>query len=301
MLFFNWGHQVPQSVVFQQAKEIIKKDILGKITLIETTTNRNSADGAWIRHLDDKGNPKPGSIETIDWEQWLGTRPKVPFSIDRYYNWTKWFDYATGLIGQLFTHEYDAVNQLLHIGIPDTVVSSGGIYYWKDNREIPDLLHCVFEYPNRDLTLMYSATLASSWGRGRVFMGNDASMVLGNSVTIQADSYSERYAEMIKQDLIDPSKPMIYISPGSGEVDAVTSATEEYYASRGLISTKINGHNIDLTYLHIKEWIDCIRYGGETMSNIDYAFEEAVTCQMALKSYLEKRPVKWDPVKRRIV
>jgi len=66
--------------------------------------------------------------------------------------WTKWFAYDTGLIGQLFTHEFDAVNQLLHIGIPHAVSSSGGIYYWKDNREMPDSLHCVFEYPRKDLS-----------------------------------------------------------------------------------------------------------------------------------------------------
>ena len=63
------------------------------------------------------------------------------------------------LIGQLFTHEFDSVNQLLRIGIPKSVVSSGGIYYWKDNRDMPDVLNCVFEYPDRDLTLLYSATL----------------------------------------------------------------------------------------------------------------------------------------------
>ena len=106
---YQLGHQITQSAVFQQAREIIKKNVLGKITLIETTTNRNTADGAWIRNLDSKGNPKPGDEKTIDWDQWLGKSPKVPFSLDRYYNWTKWFAYDIGLIGQLFTHEYDAV------------------------------------------------------------------------------------------------------------------------------------------------------------------------------------------------
>ena len=124
---FQLGHQITQNVVFQQAKEIIKKDILGKITHIETTSNRNTASGAWIRHLDENGNPKPDDEKSIDWLQWLGSRPYFPFSIDRYYNWTKWFDYDTGMIGQLFTHEFDAVNQLLRIGIPKTAISSGGV------------------------------------------------------------------------------------------------------------------------------------------------------------------------------
>jgi predicted dehydrogenase len=300
-IVYQLGHQVPQSVVFQQAKDIIRKDILGKITLIETTTNRNTADGAWIRNLDANGNPKPGDEKTIDWDQWLGPAPKVPFSLDRYYNWTKFFDYDIGLIGQLFTHEFDAVNQLLHIGIPKSVVSSGGIYFWKDNREMADMLHCVFEYPDKDLTLLYSASLSSSRTRGRVFMGHDASMELGNSIDITADRDSTRYKKQIEAGMIDTSGPMISFNPTSGKVDAVTSATEKYYAARGLVSTNINGRVVDVTYLHIREWINCIRNGKTPSANIEMAFQEGITCVMAHRAYVEKRRMEWDPVNRKIV
>ena len=300
-MVYQLGHQITQNVIFQQAKEIIRRDILGKITLVETTTNRNTSEGAWIRHLDKKGNPKSGNEQSIDWKQWLGSSPYVPFSIDRFYNWTKWFDYDIGLIGQLFTHEFDAVNQLLRIGIPHSVVSSGGIYYWKDNREIPDVLHCAFEYPDRDMSLVYSATLANSRNRGRVFMGHDASMELGASMNIKADIDSTRYKKMIENGTIDITTPMISVQPGSGKVDAVSSATSKYYASRGLTTTNVNGHTIDITHLHIKEWINCIRNGGVPSCNIEMAFEEGVTCLMAHKSYIEKRRVEWDPVKRAIV
>jgi len=299
---FQLGHQIPQNVVFQQAKEIIKRDILGKITMVETTTNRNTASGAWIRHLDSNGNPKPGNESSIDWLQWLGSRPYKPFTTDRYYNWTKWFDYDMGMIGQLFTHEFDAVNQLLRIGIPKSAVASGGIYYWKDNREIPDVLHATFEYPEKEMTLTYSANLASSRQKGRVFSGHDASMELGGSLSITADLDSTKYREQLDKGIFDSSGPMISINPGSGgDVDAITSATEKYYASRGLTTTYINGRNVDVTHLHIKEWIDVIRNGGQTTANIERAFEEGVTCVMANKSYLEKRRVEWDPINRRIV
>ncbi len=299
---FQLGHQITQNIVFQQAKEIIKRDILGKITLIETTTNRNTASGAWIRHLDENGNPKPGDENSIDWMQWLGTAPYKPFSVDRYYNWTKWFDYDLGMIGQLFTHEFDAVNQLLRIGIPHSAVASGGIYYWKDNRDMPDVLHAVFEYPERELTLTYSASLSSSRPRGRVFNGHDANMELGGSLSITADWDSTKYAEQIKKGIIDTDGPMISISPGSGGgVDAITSATEKYYASRGLTTTNIGGRRVDVTHLHISEWLDCIRNGGQTSANIEMAFEEGITCMMAHKAYVEKRRVEWDPVNRKII
>jgi len=300
-IVYQLGHQIAQSVVFQQAREVIEKGILGKITLIETTTNRNSADGAWIRHLDKNGNPKPGDEKSIDWGQWLGSTPNVPFSLDRYYNWVKWFAYDSGVIGQLFTHEYDSVNQLLHVGIPKSVVASGGIYYWKDNREIPDSMHVVFEYPERDLTLLYSANLASSRNRGRVFMGHDASMELGGSIKITVDENSTRYKKQIEQGLMTTSEPMLTLDSNTGKVDAVSGATSKYYTARGLTTTTINGRQVDTTYLHIKEWLDCIRNGGETSANIDRAFEEGITCVMAIQSYQEKRRVEWDPVQKKII
>jgi predicted dehydrogenase len=298
---YQLGHQIPQSAIFRQAKEIVSKDILGKITHIETTSNRNSADGAWIRHLDKEGKPKPGDETTIDWAQWLGTKPKVPFNIERYYNWTKYFDYDTGLIGQLFSHEYDAVNQLLGIGIPKSAVASGGIYTWKDGRDMADVLNVVFEYPERDLTLTYSGNLASSRDRGRVFMGKEAYMELGASLKVTADRESLRYKEHLKDGSIPSNGPMIYLKSGSGKVDAVTSATARYYAERGLDKTYINGREVDIVHLHLKEWLDCIRNGGTPSANIDRAFEEGVTSIMAHRSYTEKRRIEWDPITRRIV
>ncbi len=298
---FQLGHQIPQNRVFQQAKELVKQNILGKITLIDTTTNRNSAGGAWIRHLDENGNPKPGNTSTIDWIQWLGNTPYEPFSIDRYYNWTKWFAYDTGLLGQLFSHEFDAVNQLLNIGIPASAMASGGIYYWQDNRDMADVLQVSLEYPQQGLTLLYSATLASNRSRGRVFMGRDASMELGDSMTITADKGSERYKNQIKNGLIPTDAPMLTISPGANSVDAMTTPTEQYYASRGLSTTVIGNKRVDIVHLHMREWLDCIRHGGRTSANIEMAFQEGIAILMAQKSYLEKRLVKWDPVKQQIV
>lgn len=299
---FQLGHQINKNAVFQQAKDVIEKNILGKITLIETTTNRNTASGAWIRHLDKKGDPKPGDLSSIDWNQWLGSAPKEPFSIDRFYNWTKFFDYDFGMLGQLFTHEYDAINQLLGIGIPASVMCSGGIYYWKDNREIPDVLHSVFEYPDKELTMIYSATLANSRSRGRVIMGHDGSMELGGSLKVNIDDNSTRFSDYIKNDIIDTSSPLLDITTtGSSQVDGISGATEKYYASRGLTDTYIGGVKIDTTHLHIKEWVNCIRYGGTTSDNIEKAFEEGITTLMAQKSYIEKRRIEWNPILRKIV
>jgi len=300
-IVFQLGHQYHHSSAFSKAREIIANKILGKITLVETTTNRNTPDGAWIRHRDSQGNPRPGDPQSIDWDQWLGSSPDVPFSIDRYYNWTKWWDYATGLSGQLFSHEFDAVNQILEMGIPRYCMASGGIYFYKDNREIPDLFHAVFEFPDRDLTLLYSASLASSLSRGRVFMGHDGAMEVGADLKVMVDRDSTRFKQKIEQGIIDASLPLFTYQPGLKGIDAVTSATERYYLSRGLTYTYKDGKQIDISHLHLKEWLDCIREGGKTSCNIDKGSEATIACHMATKSYREKRRVEWDAIEQRIV
>ena len=300
-LVFQLGHQYNQSSSYQKAKQVIDKHILGKINLIDTSSNRNTPNGAWIRHLDANGNPKPGDEKSIDWDLWLGSRPKVEFDIDRYYNWTKWWDYATGLSGQLLCHEYDTANQFLDLGIPHSAVASGGIYHFKDNREIPDVFHVAFEFPDRDLTMTYSATLASSRNRGRIFMGQDGSMEVGNNVKVMIDQNSLRYQKKISEGIIEPSTPVLSYTPGSKDIDAVTTATEKYYAQRGLTYTYRDGKRVDTAHLHLKEWLDCIRHGGTPSCSIDKGMEVTLACHMATKAYRENRRVEWDPVNQRII
>jgi predicted dehydrogenase len=301
-LVFQLGHQLSKSESYKKAREIVNKNILGKVTLIEATTNRNTPSGAWYRHLYSNGKPKPGSLKTIDWEQWLGTTPKVPFSIDRYYGWARYFSYDTGLAGQLLSHEIDGINQIMGFGIPHSVVASGGIYFWdKSTRDMPDTFQVTLEFPDREFSVLYSATLANSRQRGRVFMGHDASMEVGNRLKLYANPDSPKYINKIKSGLISPSEPFYTYPKKPLNLDAITSATERYYAERGLTDTKVGGKNIDITYLHIKEWLDVIRNGGTTACNIDIAYMDTVAVLMAHKSYVEKRRVQWDPIKRKIV
>jgi predicted dehydrogenase len=295
-IVFQLGHQGRQNESYLKAKEVIDQGVLGKINLIEITTNRNDPNGAWVYPIH-----KDASQATIDWQQFIGQAPWHDFSLERFFRWRCWWDYSTGLSGDLLTHEYDAMNQILGLGIPESAVSSGGIYFFKDGRTVPDVLHTVFEYPARDLTLMYSATLASNRNRGKVIMGHDGAMELGSAMTVYADHGSTRYRERIDEGIIDPDLPILSYTPGMKQVDAITSPTAQYFAGRGLMYTYRGGKRVDTSYLHIREWIDCIRNGGQPSCNIDQAFEEAMTAHMGTIAYKENRRVFWDPAEEKIV
>ncbi len=295
-IVFQLGHQNRQTESYFKAKEAYEKGLLGAVNLIEVTTNRNDPEGAWVYKIDKEAGP-----HNIDWEQFIGPAPQHEFSLERFFRWRCWWDYSTGLSGDLFTHEFDAMNQIMGLGIPYSAVASGGIYFYKDGRTVPDVLQQVFEYPDRDLTLIYSASLSSNKMRGKMIMGHDACMEVDNDLKIYADSGSTKYREKISNGIIDPSLPIYSFTPGAKHVDAITSATEQYFASRGLLYTYRGGKRIDTSHLHIKDWLDCIRGGGKPACNEDEGFVEAISAHMGTIAFLENRKVYWDADKKIIV
>ncbi len=293
---FQLGHQGRQTDAYGKAREALDKKILGPVNLVEVTTNRNDPNGAWVYPIHENANRN-----TIDWEQFIGQAPWHDFNLERFFRWRCWWDYSTGLSGDLLTHEYDAINQIMQVGIPQSAMSTGGIYFYKDGRTVPDVLTTVFEFPEKDLSMVYSATLSSQMSRGKRIMGHDAYMELGNTIAIYPDPGSTRYAEKITNNILKPDLPMYSYFPGKENVDAITSATELYFADRGLLYTYRGGKRMDTTHLHLKEWLDCIRSGEKPSCDIHQGFEEAITAHMGTLSYLHKKQVQWDADKEKIL
>lgn len=295
-IIFQLGHQGRQTDSHRKAREIIDRNILGKISIIEVCTNRNDPNGAWVYDIHHEANP-----DTIDWKQFIGPTNWHPFSLERFFRWRCWWDYGTGLSGDLLTHEYDAVNQVLNLGIPYSAVASGGIYFYQDGREVPDVFHAVFEYPQRELVLVYSASLSSERFRGKVFMGHDGHMEMEDTLTIYADRKSTRYKKKIEKGIINPEMPVFTYVPGRKSIDAVVSPTEQYFAKRGLLYTYLGSKRYDTAHLHLREWINSIRTGVQPSCDIDQGFQEAITAHMATIAYRENRKVYWDAKNEKIM
>ncbi|MBA08240.1 MAG: oxidoreductase [Candidatus Marinimicrobia bacterium] len=307
---FQLGHQNRQVEANDKAKRIIDQGLLGPINMVELTTNRNSPWGAWVWGIHPDGNER-----TIDWKTFQEPVPiknRIPFgeeALKRFFRWRCWFDYGTGLSGDLLSHDFDTINQLMDIGIPKYASSTGGIYFYKDGRDVPDVWNATFEYPDKDLTVLYSATLSSNNPRGNRIMGHDATMMMGgqsgggsiHGFIVTADDASTQYKERIENGMINTRYPMYSYAPGSKQIDGVTSATSKYFASKGLLYTYRDGKRVDPTHLHIKDWLEAIRRGGQPKCNIEIALHEAVSCHMATESYLQGRRIEWDPVNRKLL
>ncbi|MBT8178588.1 MAG: Gfo/Idh/MocA family oxidoreductase, partial [Eudoraea sp.] len=302
------GHQHRQTLSFQTAQDIIDKGILGHVSLIQTNTNRNDDNGAWNYDIHEQANEN-----TIDWELFLGSAPKIPFNKNHFFRWRKWWAYGSGLSGDLLTHDYDRLNCVLNMGIPNSVMTSGGIYTHNDGRNVPDVLQVNMEFPDyskgssqvkgkeKGMTFVYSATLGNGFSRPTILMGHDASMELGNRLTIWPESGSTKYADMIEAEKMNPRVPIYQYDPGATVPDAVSSATSQYFADKGLMWTYIDGRRVDSTFLHLREWLSATRNGGKLSCGIDEGFDEAISAHMAGISYKLGRRIDWDPVNEIIV
>src|SRR5690606_27152948 len=93
-LVFAVGHQHRQTQSFLTAQDVISKNILGHVSLIETNTNRNDDNGAWQYEIHPEASPS-----TIDWKAFLGNAPEAPFNLEHFFRWRKWWAYGSGLSG----------------------------------------------------------------------------------------------------------------------------------------------------------------------------------------------------------
>ena len=305
---FAVGHQHRQTQSFLTAQDAIAKNTLGHVSLVVTATNRNDDNGAWQYDIHPDASP-----ETVDWNAFLGSAPKIPFNPEHFFRWRKWWAYGSGLSGDLMTHDYDRINCVLKMGIPKYVTASGGVYTHRDGRNVPDVMQVNMDFPEfstgtsqtpgkeKGMSLVYSATLGNQFDRGTVLMGHDASMELGNMVTIYADPRSTKYQDLIKEKRVDPSVPIYQYDPSANGVDAVTSATAKYFANKGLLWTYRDGKRVDSTFLHLREWLSCIRNGGNPSCGIQEGFEEAITAHMGGLSYKIGRRIEWDAENEKII
>jgi len=192
------------------------------------------------------------------------------------------------------------------MGIPDSVMASGGVYTHNDGRNVPDVLQVNMEYPNfnvghsqqkdkeRGMTFCYSASLGNSFNRPTILMGHDATMELGNKLTIWPDRNSTQYADLLREGKMNPRTPIYQFDPGANVPDAISSATSQYFADKGLMWSYVNGKRVDSTLLHLREWLGVIKNGGKLSCGIKEGFDEAISAHMAGISWKLGRRIIWD-------
>ena len=135
------GSQRVSSVLCAQARDLYRNGAIGDIEMVELTLGRNDPTGAW------QYPPPPDlSPQTLDWDTWLNDAPKAPFNPLHFARWRCWRAYGTGVAGDLMVHLVSGMLVMLGWNeIPRSATAMGGIFRFKDGRDMPDF-HTFFDY-----------------------------------------------------------------------------------------------------------------------------------------------------------
>jgi predicted dehydrogenase len=257
------------NVHFQQAVQIVREGLLGKVTFVRTWNYGNS-------FPDGIGNPPDGVPPAgLDWDLWLGPAPKVPFNANRFGVGDRWstfrffYDYANGMLGDWAVHLVDIVQWALEVPGPQAVTASGSKFAIKDNADTPDTLVATFEYPGFVCTYENRHANGNSMfgkGYGIEFHGTEGTMFLDRAGF-------EVFPEKRKRE--DGTEGARMASMRMEQVD-------------------------DGLFNHAGNMLDCLKTRERPASDIEHGHRSSATCLLASVAVRTHERLEFDPVKQEL-
>lgn len=285
------GSQRVSSIVYKKAKDLVASGAIGKITLVEAYWHRNSPLGAWQYSL-----PPDASVQNIDWDRFLGDAPKRPFDATRLFRWRNYRDYGTGIPGDLFVHLFSGINYVLNSNGPERIMATGGLRYWDDKRDVPDVMVGIYDYPKTAshdaFNLQLNVNFMDGGGGEEAFrfVGSDAVLsVLNNGVTLLRSPKLREPGNSIStfpkatQEAFLKEYRAKYPEPKVQELNAKT--TENYLAPTGY------SDHAD----HLKNWVTCIRTKQTPIEDAVFGFRAAGPAVLSNTSHFERKIYNWNP------
>jgi predicted dehydrogenase len=287
------GSQYVTSVIYAKTKELIKSGAIGQLNLVEAWLDRNTAIGAWQYSI-----PPDASPSNIDWDRFLGSLPKRDFEPTRLFRWRNYRDYGTGVGGDLFVHLLSGLHVSTESLGPARIYATGGLRYWKDGRDVPDVMLALMDYPETPKHPAFNLVLRVNFKCGLAeeqfgfrFVGSGGTIKAGEKVefartpnetepgftigTFPKAVQNEYLKEYLKQ---YPPKP---IRP-----ENMTSETTEVFSPP-------RGYNPQAE--HHKVFFHSVRRRIPVVEDPVFGLRAAGPALLANLSYFERRIVEWDP------
>ena len=98
---------------------------------------------------------------------------------DHLANWRLYWRYSEGLFAELGSHQVNAANWFLG-KTPEKVQAMGGVYRFKDGREVPDHVYATFEYPGGLTGTFESGESNAFEERYEAFYGTKGTLIIRN-------------------------------------------------------------------------------------------------------------------------
>ena len=282
------GAQRTSSVLCAKAKELYDRGAIGALSLVEATLGRNDPTGAW-----EYPPPADLSPDNLDWDTWLGTAQKKPFDPLAFARWRCWKEYGTGVAGDLLVHLISGMQAVLGINeIPKRVSAFGGIYRWKDGRNMPDVHAVLFEYANVPVYMRLSLDTEST----------EVTRFMGSKGVIELTEFGLSYSPQPGVDL----SPSYYSGsfPARLKTPYLAQWHQEHDPKPGQEPTSesliFKGNDYDDLRPHLWNFFEAVRSRKPVLQDAVFGHNAALGCHMANESYFRKKPVYWDSTSQSI-
>ena len=286
------GSQRVSSIVYEKARELFRQGSIGELNMVEAWWDRNSAIGAWEYSI-----PPDATPENIDWERFEGRAPKHPFEPIRLFRWRCYRDYGTGVAGDLFVHLFSGMHFVTGAIGPTRVYANGGLRFWKDGRDVPDVFVGLYDYAKSDahpafnLMLRVNFVNGGSENSGFRFIGSDGIMTIGDGVSIAKHpretepGYTiDTFAKAEQQDLLRNYREK-YPEKRASAASLLPNASDHYTPP-----DDYSDH-----YDHISRFMASVRSRKPVVEDPVFGFRAAGPALLSNMSYFEERIVHWDP------
>ncbi|MFT3931995.1 MAG: Gfo/Idh/MocA family oxidoreductase [Chitinophagaceae bacterium] len=284
---FQVGSQGMSSLGNEKAKELLEAGAIGTLNYAEGFWARNTPGGAWQYDM-----PADASEKTVDWKRFLKNNPSTPFDPKRFFRWRCYKDYGTGVSGDLFVHLFSSLHYITSSMGPNKIMATGGLRYWKDGREAPDILLGMFDYPQTaahpafNLSLRVNFVDGTAEGTSLRLVGNLGSLTVEwDKVTLtQNFSYPpENYAQILKERQYTPD----YDRKKMKAPEVTVFKAEDGY----------KGAHYD----HFYHWAQGIRTGKPVIEDALFGYRAAAPALLCNDSYYQEKAIKWDPAKLKLI
>ena len=172
------GHQACSFGHMTDVRQFLSRpDRMGKITAIAMQMHRNTPVNKpqWARPALLTPDLTP---DRLVWAAFLGDAPSRAFDPNRFMHWRYFWDYSGGNVFERMSQQLSFWYGTLNLDIPQAATMKGGIYLWKDGRQVPDTVNVTLQQPEEILV-----SWVSGFGNNQLGVAED---VLGTHGSISA-------------------------------------------------------------------------------------------------------------------
>jgi predicted dehydrogenase len=283
---FIVGSQGLSSLGNEKAKELLAQGVIGDINYAEGFWARHSPEGAWQYEV-----PQDGTQERVDWERYVANTTDRPFDPLRFFRWRNYLDYGTGMSGDLFVHLFSSLHFITNSLGPKKVSAMGGLRYWNDGREVPDVLLGMFEYPDSEQHPGFNLSLRCNFVDGT--SGTTYLKIVGSKGSMDV-KWEDVVVKTNRQGGSDDPflEEQARLRGGETRKKILPPSEMVYQAERGY-----KGAHYD----HFGNWFHAIRTNGKVVEDPEFGFRAAAPALLCNDSYFQNKFMEWDPINMKTI